>query len=143
MPDNIWKKKFTLESLNERGKGCGVEHMGIVITEVGDDYVIATMPVDHRTKQPINILHGGASVLLAESVGSLAANIAVDDQHYCVGQEINANHLKSVSEGIVTAIAKPFHIGRRSHVWSIEITDSLKRLICISRLTMAVMDKAV
>jgi uncharacterized protein (TIGR00369 family) len=137
----IWKKQFTLETLNERGKGCGVEHMGIVITDVTDNAVFATMPVDIRTKQPIGILHGGSSVFLAESIGSLAANIAVDDAHYCVGQEINANHLRSVTEGIVTAKATAFHLGRTSHVWSIEITDDKNRLICISRLTMAVLKR--
>jgi len=138
----IWKKEFTLETLNNRGKGCGVEHLGIVITQVTDNQMIATMPVDSRTKQPIGILHGGSSVFLAESVGSLAANMAVDNEHYCVGQEINANHLRSVTEGIVTATATPFHLGRSSQVWSIEIHDDKQRLICISRLTMAVLKRA-
>jgi uncharacterized protein (TIGR00369 family) len=138
----IWKKEFTLETLNNRGKGCGVEHLGIVITQVTDNQIMATMPVDSRTKQPIGILHGGSSVFLAESVGSLAANMAVDNEHYCVGQEINANHLRSVTEGIVTATATPFHLGRSSQVWSIEIHDDKQRLICISRLTMAVLKRA-
>jgi 1,4-dihydroxy-2-naphthoyl-CoA hydrolase len=139
----IWQKEFTLESLNERGKGCGVEHLGIMITQVTDNAIFATMPVDKRTKQPIGILHGGSSVFLAESVGSLAANMAVDNDHYCVGQEINANHLKSVTSGIVIAKATPFHLGRSSQVWSIEIHDESKRLICISRLTMAVLKRSV
>jgi 1,4-dihydroxy-2-naphthoyl-CoA hydrolase len=138
---NIWQKEFSLDMLNERGKGCGVEHMGIIVTKVTDNSIYATMPVDKRTKQPIGILHGGSSVFLAESVGSLAANMAVDNHHYCVGQEINANHLKSVTEGIVTAKATPFHLGRTSQVWSIEITDDKDRLICISRLTMAVLKR--
>ena len=137
----IWQKDFTLDMLNERGKGCGVEHMGIIVTNVTDNAIYATMPVDKRTKQPIGILHGGSSVFLAESVGSLAANMAVDNHHYCVGQEINANHLKSVTEGIVTAKATPFHLGRISQVWSIEITDDKDRLICVSRLTMAVLKR--
>ena len=137
----IWQKEFTLEMLNERGKGCGVEHMGIMITDVMDNAIFATMPVDKRTKQPIGILHGGSSVFLAESLGSLAANMAVDNDHYCVGQEINANHLKSVTDGIVTAKATPFHLGKKSHVWAIEITDDKNRLICISRLTMAVLKR--
>jgi uncharacterized protein (TIGR00369 family) len=137
----IWKKEFTLESLNERGKGCGVEHLGIIVTQVTDNAIYATMPVDKRTKQPIGILHGGSSVFLAESVGSLAANMAVDNEHYCVGQEINANHLKSVTDGIVIAKATPFHLGRSSQVWSIEIRDETERLICICRLTMAVLKR--
>jgi uncharacterized protein (TIGR00369 family) len=137
----IWKKEFTLESLNERGKGCGVEHLGIIVTQVTDNAIYATMPVDKRTKQPIGILHGGSSVFLAESVGSLAANMAVDNEHYCVGQEINANHLKSVTDGIVIAKATPFHLGRSSQVWSIEIRDNTERLICICRLTMAVLKR--
>jgi 1,4-dihydroxy-2-naphthoyl-CoA hydrolase len=139
----IWKKEFTLETLNERGKGCGVEHLGIIVTQVTDNAIFATMPVDKRTKQPIGILHGGSSVFLAESVGSLAANMAVDNDHYCVGQEINANHLKSVTSGIVIAKATPFHLGRSSQVWSIEIRDATERLICISRLTMAVLKRSV
>jgi uncharacterized protein (TIGR00369 family) len=139
----IWKKEFTLETLNERGKGCGVEHLGIIVTQVTDNAIFATMPVGSRTKQPIGILHGGSSVFLAESVGSLAANMAVDNDHYCVGQEINANHLKSVTSGIVIAKATPFHLGRSSQVWSIEIRDATERLICISRLTMAVLKRSV
>ena len=134
-------KEFTLEALNDRGKGCGVEHMGIVITQVTDDAIYATMPVDNHTKQPLGILHGGSSVFLAESLGSLAANIAVDEDYYCVGQEINANHLKSVTQGIVTAKATPFHLGHSSQVWSIEITDDKEQLICISRLTIAVLKR--
>lgn len=139
MSESIWKKEFTLEVLNQRGKGCGVEHMDVRITKATDNAIYATMPVDARTKQPLGILHGGSSVFLAESVGSLAANLAADHDHYCVGQEINANHLKSVTSGLVTAKASPVHIGRSSQVWSIEITDEKERLICISRLTMAVL----
>jgi len=139
MSESLWKKEFTLESLNQRGKGCGVEHMDVHITKATGNTLYATMPVDARTKQPLGILHGGSSVFLAESVGSLAANLAADSDHYCVGQEINANHLKSVSSGLVTAKASPVHIGRSSQVWSIEITDEKERLICISRLTMAVL----
>lgn len=137
----LWKRQITIEEANERGAGCGVAHMGIRITKIENDAIYATMPVDQRTRQPIGILHGGSSVFLAESLGSLAANIAVDENHYCVGQEINANHLKSVTYGNVTAKAFPFHIGKRSHVWSIEITDDQGCLICISRLTMAVIKR--
>lgn len=141
IPNQLWKRDISLEEANKRGAECGVAHMGIIITKIENNALYATMPVDHRTKQPIGILHGGSSVFLAESLGSLAANMAVDTDHYCVGQEINANHLKSVTEGIVTAKATPFHIGKRSHVWSIEIFDKKERLICISRLTMAVLKR--
>ena len=100
------------------------------------------MPVNPRVHQPMGVLHGGASVALAETVGSVAATLCVDrDKYVCLGQEINANHLRPISAGIVTATARPFHIGKRSHVWSIEIRDEQDRLVCVSRLTMAVVDK--
>jgi 1,4-dihydroxy-2-naphthoyl-CoA hydrolase len=112
------------------------------VTEIGPDYVRATMPVSPRTHQPTGVLHGGASVALAETVGSLAANLCVDQARYvCLGQEINANHLRPVSSGIVTATARPHHIGKRSHVWGIEIRDEQQKLVCVSRLTMAVVDR--
>jgi uncharacterized protein (TIGR00369 family) len=138
---NIWKKEFTLETLNQRGANSAVEHMGVIITEVTSDTVIATMPVDNRTKQPIGILHGGASVFLAESIASLAANMTLDDNYYCVGQEINANHLRPVTQGLVTARTIPIHLGKASQVWSIEIRDEHKKLVCISRITMAILRK--
>lgn len=119
-----------------------MEHLGIRLIEVGPDYLRATMPVDSRTKQVTGILHGGASVALAETVGSLAANLCVDPaSRLCVGQEINANHLRPVASGTVTATARPIHIGSRSQVWSIEIRDERERLVCISRLTMAVLER--
>ena len=119
-----------------------VEHLGITLTEVGEDFLKGTMPVDHRTVQPMGILHGGASVALAETLGSLAANYAVDNQKkYCVGLDINANHVRAASKGDVTGIAKPLHLGSTTQVWSIEITDEEDRLVCISRLTMAVLDR--
>jgi 1,4-dihydroxy-2-naphthoyl-CoA hydrolase len=119
-----------------------VRHLGIRFTEVGPDYLRASMPVDERTVQIHGVLHGGASVALAETIGSFAANLCLD-QSRCtaVGQEINANHLRPVSSGLVIATAKPFHIGSRSHVWHIEIHDERQRLICVSRLTMAVIDR--
>ncbi|MBB5212575.1 hotdog fold thioesterase [Microbulbifer hydrolyticus] len=114
-------------------------HLGMVITEVGDDYLVGTMPVDQRTRQPFGILHGGASVALAETLGSIGANLVVDNsKFYCVGQEINANHLRPVAEGVVTAKASPVHIGRSSQVWEIRISDPNGKLNCISRITMAV-----
>ena len=118
------------------------ETIGIHVTEIGPDFLRATMPVTPRTHQPMGVLHGGASVALAETVGSVAANLCVDGEKYvCLGQDINANHLRPISSGIVTATARPFHIGKRSHVWHIEIRDEEDRLVCVSRLTMAVIDK--
>jgi 1,4-dihydroxy-2-naphthoyl-CoA hydrolase len=138
----IWHKESTLEELRQRGVGTMVEHLGITVTEVGEDFLKGTMPVDHRTVQPMGILHGGASVALAETLGSLAANYAVDNQKkYCVGLDINANHVRAASKGVVTGIAKPLHLGSTTQVWSIEITDEEDRLVCISRLTMAVLDR--
>jgi len=139
---SIWFTNFTLEDIANRGSGTMVAHLGIRLVEVGPDFLRATMPVDERTRQPRGVLHGGASVALAESVGSFAANLCVDQSRsYCVGQEINANHLRPVSDGLVTATAKPFHLGSRSHVWHIEIHDERQRLVCVSRLTMAVVEK--
>jgi 1,4-dihydroxy-2-naphthoyl-CoA hydrolase len=116
-----------------------VSHLDIVITEVGPDYVVGRMPVDDRTRQPFGLLHGGASVALAESLGSMAANLSVNqDTHYCVGLEINANHIRSVTSGFVYGRATPLHVGSTTHVWEIRITDEQSRLVCISRLTMAV-----
>jgi 1,4-dihydroxy-2-naphthoyl-CoA hydrolase len=138
----IWHKEFTLEELRQRGIGTMVEHLGITVTEVGEDFLKGTMPVDNRTVQPMGILHGGASVALAETLGSLAANYAVDNQKkYCVGLDINANHVRAASKGVVTGTAKPLHLGSTTQVWSIEITDEEDRLVCISRLTMAVLDR--
>jgi 1,4-dihydroxy-2-naphthoyl-CoA hydrolase len=109
---------------------------------VGPDYLRATMPVDDRTRQVMGVLHGGASAALAETIGSFAANMCVDTNRFmCVGQEINANHLRPVAGGLVTATARPFHIGSRSQVWHIEIHDERQRLVCVSRLTMAVVDR--
>jgi len=119
-----------------------IEHLGIEVTDIGDDYIQATMPVDHRTHQPYGLLHGGASVALAETLGSVAAHCTVDDQtKYCVGLEINANHVKSVKSGMVTGVARPIHIGQRTHIWEIRITNEKNELVCISRITMAVIDK--
>jgi len=138
----IWRIETTPEQLQERSRNTLVEHLGIRVTEIGPDYLRATMPVNSHTHQPMGILHGGASVALAETVGSLAANLCVDTEKYvCVGQEINANHLRPVASGVVTGTARPFHIGSRSQVWGIEIRDQGDRLVCVSRLTMAVVDR--
>jgi len=139
---SIWRTGFTLEQIAELARHTMVEHLGIRFTEVGADYLRATMPVDHRTVQTMGILHGGASVTLAETVGSCAANLCVDpSKQSCVGQEINANHLRPVFTGHVTATARPVHLGARSQVWQIEVRDERDKLVCISRLTMAVIDQ--
>jgi len=138
----IWKSLRSVEELNSGRAGTMIEHLGIEFTEIGDDFVRGTMPVDGRTRQPYGLLHGGASVALAETLGSTGAVMCVDTAEYqCVGQEINANHLRAVSAGTVTATARPFHLGGRSHVWHIEIRDESERLVCVSRLTMAVVDR--
>lgn len=119
-----------------------VAHLGIEITHVENDSIEATMPVDHRTHQPLGLLHGGASVALAETLGSIAAMCCLDTQtQYCVGIEINANHIKSVRNGIVKGKATPLHIGKKTHVWEIRITSEKDELVCISRITMAIIDK--
>jgi 1,4-dihydroxy-2-naphthoyl-CoA hydrolase len=138
-PGSFWRPGLTLEQLRERLRHTLAEHVGIELIEIGTDHLTATMPVDHRTCQPMRMLHGGASVVLAETIGSLAANAANHDRarHY-VGQEINANHLRPVPEGsTVTGVARPVHIGRSSQVWNIEIRNERDQLICVSRLTLA------
>jgi 1,4-dihydroxy-2-naphthoyl-CoA hydrolase len=138
----IWRTEKTLEQIRDYGRNTLAEHIGIRMTEIGPDYLRATMPVNRQVHQPTGVLHGGASVALAETVGSVAANLCVDmTTHMCLGQEINANHLRGVSSGLVTATARPFHIGTRSQVWHIEIRDEQDRLVCVSRLTMAVVQR--
>src|SRR5579862_4797822 len=138
----IWFGDFDKNFVKERGKGTMIEHLGIELIEAGDDYLKARMPVDHRTRQPAGLLHGGASVALAETLGSLGAIYCVDrEKYYCVGQEINANHVRGVTGGWVIGTARPVHIGRSSHVWEICITDERDKLVCISRITMAVIDR--
>ena len=138
----IWFNDVKLEHIANRGASTLVEALGIRFIEVGPDFLRATMPVDQRTRQVMGVLHGGASAALAETVGSFGANMCVDSSRYvCVGQEINANHLRPVPAGLVTATARPFHIGARSHVWHIEIHDERQRLVCVSRLTVAVIDR--
>jgi 1,4-dihydroxy-2-naphthoyl-CoA hydrolase len=136
---SIWRNATTLEELQAGAANTLVELLGMRFSEIGPDYLRATMPVDTRTHQPTGVLHGGASVALAETVGSTAANLCVDrQQELCLGQEINANHLRPISSGLVTATARPLHRGSRSQVWQIEIRDERERLVCVSRLTMAV-----
>jgi 1,4-dihydroxy-2-naphthoyl-CoA hydrolase len=139
---SIWRTQTSVEQLQAHVRNTLVDTIGIRVTEIGPDFVRATMPVDSRTHQPMGVLHGGASVALAETVGSLAANMCVDRAlHICMGQEINANHLRPVASGVVTATARAYHIGSRSQVWHIEIRDEREKLVCVSRLTMAVVDR--
>lgn len=136
----IWFQALSLEALNDRAKNTMSAFLGIQFTDIGDDYLTATMPVSERTKQPIGILHGGANVVLAESIASTAANAVVDlSQFYCVGLEINANHIRSVPEGLVTAITKPIHIGRSTQIWEVNIFNEMGKLTCISRMTASVL----
>jgi len=137
----IWKIKPSLETLNEMTQNTMLAHLGIEFTAIGDDQITASMPVDHRTVQPFRLLHGGASVSLAESLGSVASQIVVSSMDIkVVGLEINANHLRSAKEGqTVFGTAKPIKLGKRIHVWNIEIKDDADQMICISRLTVAIL----
>lgn len=138
----MFPSEANTDRINAMSKGNMLEHIGIVCTEVGKDYIVATMPVDHRTQQPYGLLHGGASVVLAETLGSIAAHCTIDpSKHYAVGIDINANHIRSAKSGIVTGITRPIHIGRKTQVWEIKIHDEDEKLICISRITMAIVDK--
>jgi len=128
--------------LNRVNENTLASHIGIEFTEIGNDYLVARMPVDQRTTQPYKILHGGASVVLSETLGSQAAASLLDmDKQYPVGLEINANHIKSISSGYVYGRVTPIHIGRSTHVWETRITDEENRLICISKLTVAILDR--
>ncbi len=138
----IWHGDINVQSVNDRGKNTMSEHLGIEFTEVGEDFLTARMPVDHRTKQPAGIMHGGASCVLAETIGSTAANCCVDrEKFYCVGLDINTNHIRPMREGYVIGTAKPFHIGKTTQVWGIEIINEEDQLVSITRLTMAVLKK--
>jgi 1,4-dihydroxy-2-naphthoyl-CoA hydrolase len=140
---SIWfHKGLTVEQFQHLGKNTLGEHLGMQFTEIGDDFIRGTMPVDHRTHQPYGLLHGGASVALAETLGSVGAALTVDHEKFiCVGLEINANHVRSVRSGVVTGTAKPIHIGATTQVWDIRITDERDKLVCVSRLTVAVLKR--
>lgn len=139
---SIWRSLQTVEELNGNRPGTLIENLGILFTEIGDDFVRGTMPVDTRTVQPYGLLHGGASVALAETLGSMGAAMCVDaDEYQVVGQEINANHVRAARSGLVTGTARAVHLGGRTHVWSIEIVNDAKKLVCISRITMAVIKR--
>jgi 1,4-dihydroxy-2-naphthoyl-CoA hydrolase len=142
LPMSIFKNRITVEELNKLSKNTLSEQIGIEFTSVGPDYLEARMPVDHRTHQPFGLLHGGASVALAETMGSVAAMCCVDtDKQFCVGLDINANHLRGVKSGYVKGRTTPLHIGGKTQVWEIKITNEKDELVCISRITMAVLDK--
>ena len=139
----IWfNKLLSLADIKPLGSNTMGEHLAMQWVAVGDDYLKMKMPVDNRTKQPYGLLHGGASCALAETVGSVASAFVIDpDKFICVGLEINANHVRSAKEGYVTATCKPLHIGATTHVWDIKICDEREKLICISRLTVAILKK--
>ncbi|UPQ89892.1 hotdog fold thioesterase [Vibrio sinaloensis] len=135
---SIWKRPIDLDLLNKTSHNTLIEHLNIVYSDVGEDFISATMPVCSFTHQPLGMLHGGASVVLAETLGSVAANFCVDADSYCVGLDINANHVRSMRSGQVIGTATPIHLGVSTQVWQINITDERGRLICTSRLTTAV-----
>ena len=139
---SIFNAGLTLESLVQMSSRTMVEHLGIQFTAIGEDFIEAKMPVDHRTHQPLGLLHGGASVALAETLGSIAATSCLDLRiQYCVGLEINANHIKSLKDGFVFGTARPLHIGKKTHVWEVKIINEKKELVCVSRITLAVIDR--
>lgn len=139
----IWfDKDLSLEKLSKLGKNTMSEHLGIEWTEVGENYLKASMPVDHRTIQPYGLLHGGASCVLAETIGSVASAMVIDhSKFYSVGLEINANHIRGVKEGYVIGVASPLHLGSTTHVWDIKIYDERDKLICVSRLTVIIIPR--
>jgi 1,4-dihydroxy-2-naphthoyl-CoA hydrolase len=137
----IWKRDFNLEKANQRAKNSMGEFLGIELIEVGDDYVTGRMTINERTLQPFGIMHGGASCTLAESLGSIAAYHCINEDQYCVGLDINTNHIRTISSGFVYGTAKPFHIGKSTHVWGINIVNEEQKLISVSRLTVAVLNQ--
>lgn len=138
---NIWfHKDLSIDQLKDLGKETMSEHLGFEWMEVGENFLSGSLPVDHRTKQPYGLLHGGASCVLAETIGSVASAMVVDGTKFiCVGMEINANHIRSARQGKVIGKATPLHLGNSSHVWDIRIHDEAERLICVSRLTVAIL----
>nr|WP_315231989.1 hotdog fold thioesterase [uncultured Albidiferax sp.] len=136
---SIWKKPISVEALSTMALGTAIAHLGIEFLEVGDDFISARVPVDTRTCQPYGLLHGGVSVVLAETLGSCGAMYASPEGHKAVGLDINANHLRGVTSGWVTGTARPVHIGRTTQVWQIDLVDDAGKLTCVSRITMAVL----
>jgi 1,4-dihydroxy-2-naphthoyl-CoA hydrolase len=139
---NIWHKTYSIDDLNQRGKNTLADFLDINFTEIGDDFLVAEMPVADKVKQPIGIVHGGANVVLAETVASTAANMVINfEEFYCVGLEININHIRSKRDGLILAIAKPFHLGRSTQVWHIELKDMQQNITAISRMTASVLKR--
>ena len=139
----IWyNKELTIDDFRSLGKDTMSEYIGIEWAELGNDFLKAKMPVDHRTKQPYGLLHGGASCVLSETIGSIASAMVVDHSKFvCVGLEINANHVRSARQGFVTGVATALHLGANTHVWDIKIYDELEKLVCVSRLTVAIIPR--
>ena len=138
----IWKQTPSIDQINASSSNTLVDTLGMRVTEIGDDFIRGTMPVDARTRQPFGLLHGGASVALAETLGSLAGNLCLDSsREVAVGLDINANHIRAITQGSVVGTARALHLGRTTHVWEIRIEDDKQRLVCISRLTLAVVPK--
>ena len=135
----IWTRPVSVELLTESHKGTAPEHLGIEFLEVGDDFITARVPVDHRTKQPYGLLHGGVSVVLAETLGSCGAIYCTPPGHHVVGLDINANHIRAATSGWVTGKTTPVHVGRSTQVWAIELRNEAGNLTCVSRITMAVL----
>jgi len=139
---SIWKVEMSIPHLTERVRDTLVDYLGIEFTEIGDDFIVARVPIDRRTRQPLGIMHGGVSCALAETVGSTASNCCVDpSQYYCVGLDINTNHIRSIREGYAIGTAKPYHLGKSTQVWGIEIRNESGQLISVNRLTMAVLSR--
>lgn len=135
----LWKKTISKDLMQQAHADTAVSHLGIEVIEIGEDFLRARMPVDARTKQPFGLLHGGCSVVLAETLGSMAAYYAVPEGHHAVGLDINANHLRPATSGWVTGTTRAVHIGRTTHVWHIDISDDAGKLVCVSRITMAIL----
>lgn len=140
---SIWFNKIvSLHELQQTGKGTMTDYLGIEFFAIGDDFLKARMPVDYRTIQPYGLLHGGASCVLAETIGSVASSLVIDhSKFYCVGLEINANHIRGARDGFVTGVVFPLHLGSSTHVWDIKIHDDIEKLVCVSRLTVVILPR--
>ncbi len=141
MTKRIWTQEVHLDAINQANKDTLTDLLGIIFTEIGDDYLIAVMPISSKLLQPMGIMHGGASCVLAETIASIAANLCIDrTTKACVGLDINVNHIRPVHAGILTAKTQPLHIGRTTHVWEIKIHNEEKKLVSVSRMTASVIE---